>query len=147
MSLDGRFWDKVDLEGPVSEDPLASVTTPCWLWLGKVDRNGYGLVKIDGVMFTAHRAAWELERGPFPEGLESDHLCRVRNCVRPDHIEPVTRRENILRGDGSGARAVRTGKCFRGHEDWTHRPGGGRRCNECARERARAFHARRRAAV
>lgn len=71
----------------------------CWLWRGAVDPTGYGRFFLDGRMDYAHRAAYRLLVGPIPEGLDIDHLCRVRACVNPQHLEAVTRRENLLRGD------------------------------------------------
>lgn len=64
-------------------------------------------------MLSAHRVAYELTRGPIPAGMEIDHLCRVRSCVNPDHLEAVTRGENLRRGRGkTGAQT----HCKRGHE-------------------------------
>lgn len=71
----------------------------CWLWLGYVNtrRGGYGEVYVRGGMKLAHRAVYELLVGPIPKGLEIDHLCRTRCCVNPNHLEPVTRAENMRR--------------------------------------------------
>ena len=68
----------------------------CWLWTGAL-LDGYGIVKVGGGVRRAHRVVFEFERGPIPDGLELDHLCRVRRCVNPDHLEPVTKAENIRR--------------------------------------------------
>lgn len=67
--------------------------TPCWIWLGEVDRNGYGRIKRNGVRVPAH---WVIKGDP-PEGLEVDHLCKQRACVRPEHLEYVTHAENNRR--------------------------------------------------
>jgi len=67
--------------------------SPCWLWQGRVDRNGYGRIKRDGVEVPVH---WILKGDP-PEGMEVDHLCKQRACVNPDHLEFVTREENLRR--------------------------------------------------
>lgn len=67
--------------------------SPCWRWLGEVDRNGYGRVKDKGTRIPAH---WAIKGKP-PEGLEYDHLCEQRACVRPDHGEYVTHAENLRR--------------------------------------------------
>ena len=85
-------------------DRLASKISPepnsgCWLWTGCVDENGYGRVLLDGKNRRAHRVAYACFRAPIPHGLTLDHLCRVRCCVNPDHMEPVTLAENIRRGD------------------------------------------------
>ena len=70
----------------------------CILWGGHLSKWGYGRVTYKGRLVQAHRVAYELFKGPIPEGLQLDHLCRVRNCVNPDHLEPVTPSENTLRG-------------------------------------------------
>jgi len=86
--------------------------------------------------------------GPIPAGLQLDHLCRNRACVRPDHLEPVRSRENTLRGFGPSAINARKTVCAHGHpfdEANTGRSPNGRRfCRECGRIRARAYQARRR---
>lgn len=89
--LSVRFWTMVDKD--VDRDG-------CWTWTGKKGSKGYGLVHVDsasGRQQQAHRAAYELVVGPIPDGLELDHLCRVRVCVNPAHLEPVTRAENMRR--------------------------------------------------
>lgn len=89
----------------------------CWLWIGSYDRNGYGRFWADGGHTQAHIISYEEENGPVPEGLELDHKCRVRCCVNPQHLEPVTHAENILRGLAPGI----AGSWFR---DRTHCPQG-----------------------
>lgn len=90
----------------------------CWLWTG-TRKNGYGRLNavIDGQhqCLLAHRVVYESLVGPVPDGLTLDHRCRVRACVNPAHLEPVTMKENILRGESAGARnAVKT-HCPKGH--------------------------------
>ena len=127
----------------------------CWRWVGpRGTTHGltYGQAKYYGEdgkarSIGAHRLAWMLLRGPIPDGLQIDHLCRFTMCVNPDHLEPVTARENILRGVGTAAlNAVKT-HCIRGHEftaENTLNNGPGKRaCRECVNTNAR----RRRAAV
>lgn len=123
-------------------------TAGCWLWQGTLHRNGYGSLKVggrNGVRIYAHRLAYELFAGQIPEGLELDHLCRNRRCVNPAHLEPVTRSVNTLRGIGPlmlGAINGAKQACKNGHafdEENTYlRPGGGRTCRECQRERRSA---------
>lgn len=73
------------------------IDTGCWIWRGTPGANGYGRLSIGNRPTYAHRAAYELHVGPIPAGLTIDHLCRVRMCVNPDHLEPVTRAENTRR--------------------------------------------------
>jgi hypothetical protein len=117
-----RFWERVDKDGPDG----------CWLWTGTIADNGYGY--YGGT--TAHRWMYRQCVGEFPVELHVDHLCRVRHCVNPAHLEPVTVRENTLRGIGFCA--VNAGKthCPRGHEfteentKWWRTS---RRCRTCLR--------------
>lgn len=85
-----------------------TVTTDCWLWTGTMSRTGYGRVSIGGREIGAHRAVYEALVGPVPDGMQLDHLCRVTQCVNPDHLEPVTIGENIRRGHS--ARGVTGGR-------------------------------------
>lgn len=87
--------------------------TPCWIWLLSKTLGGYGQVAVGaGTMGLAHRIYYEAKYGPVPAGLELDHLCGVRECVNPEHLEPVTHAENTRRGRGAklsatDARAIR----------------------------------------
>ena len=72
--------------------------TGCHRWTGAHNSTGYGYVKVDGRQVSVHSVAYELFVGPIPEGLELDHLCRVRDCANPEHLEAVTRAENLRRG-------------------------------------------------
>lgn len=73
------------------------VTGFCWLWTAAKTTDGYGLTTLYGRAECAHRATWKLLMGEIPKGLQLDHLCEVRACVNPDHLEPVTKRENAKR--------------------------------------------------
>lgn len=77
----------------------------CLVWIGARIKTGYGQTRVGNRVHMAHRAYFELRVGPIPEGLELDHLCRNRGCVNPDHLEPVTHKENLLRGTGWPGRA------------------------------------------
>jgi hypothetical protein len=70
----------------------------CWLWQGKLQHNGYGRTRVDGRVMYAHRAFYEMDRGPIPPGLVLDHLCRNRACVNPDHLQAVSYSVNNRRG-------------------------------------------------
>ncbi len=127
LSLQDRFMAKVFPE------PMSG----CWLWDGASTYHGYGHFKYDGRTQTAHRVAWELFKGPIPEGREIDHLCRVRCCVNPDHLEPVTHLVNIRRGN-SGSHTRNKTHCPHGHpydEENTLRYNGQRICRICKKAR------------
>lgn len=71
--------------------------TECWLWTGCFGGNGYGAFAMEEKTYSAHHAAWLLYRGKIEPGLEVDHLCRQKACVNPNHLEPVTHKENMRR--------------------------------------------------
>lgn len=87
----------------------------CWLWTGALSTGGYGMIGTNKKVRYAHKLLFEEKFGPVPEGLELDHLCRVRGCVNPDHLEAVTRRENIMRGIGPSAMQAKQTHCKNGH--------------------------------
>ncbi len=76
--------------------------TPCWIWQRTINPKGYGMVSITDhgaqKSYRAHRFVYEMHNGPIPEGLTLDHLCRVRACVNPEHLDPVTQGDNVRRG-------------------------------------------------
>lgn len=124
--LGHRFFAKVE---------FPSLWGTCWLWRGAVKGNGYGHMakaRPDGTpgLEQVHRVAWELSMGPIPPGLVIDHLCRVKKCVNPQHLEPVTQAINLFR--------ARRTHCKRGHEftpenEYWAPKGKSRGCRECAR--------------
>lgn len=123
-----RFWSKVDRSG----GPDA-----CWLWLGAPNPSGYGGFHVPSLGGrAAHRVSYILNVGPIPAGLQLDHLCRVRHCVNPRHLEPVTLAENLRRGAES--RHAEDTHCPHGHEwtpeNTTYGTQGYRRCRTCRRE-------------
>lgn len=115
----------------------------CWLWMGAGNGNGYGQFWHQGRMRPAHRIAYEYCVGIVPSGLFIDHLCRVRCCVNPDHMEAVTNKENVLRGDGLTARHKRKTHCPYGHpydEKNTYCYSSGKReCRVCNMLRSRQY--------
>lgn len=128
-SPEERFWAMVDKAGPLWNG------TPCWIWRGGIESNGYGVVVRDGHRKQAHRFTYETLGGSIPAGLTLDHLCRNHPCVNPHHLQPVTHRVNILRGQGLAAQEARRIRCPQGHlydllntriED-----GGRRHCRAC----------------
>ena len=137
-SPEARFWPKVDKNGPLWNG------TPCWVWLGgknnKDGEKGYGVFSVSKSVI-AHRFAYELLVGPIPHDLTIDHLCRNRACVNPTHLEPVTMRINVLRGNGITSKFARKAHCPLGHpytilNTWFNSRGG-RYCRECHRIRRR----------
>ncbi len=87
----------------------------CWLWIGSIDRCGYGKIN-SGRETLAHRLAYTQWVGPIPKRKEIDHICRVRNCINPKHLKAVTHRQNVFRGDyKSNHRNGRKTHCMRGH--------------------------------
>lgn len=109
----------------------------CWNW-DKPIQCGYGRAQLNGTKTLAHRVVYQLIKGDIPEGLDLDHLCRNRACVNPDHLEPVTRSENLRRGFIS--RGCKNGHPFN-EDDFSvvHRSNGSNewRCKVCHRERNR----------
>jgi hypothetical protein len=116
-------------------------TDTCWLWTGRRDIGGYGRLWVGDRDVPAHRWSYERFVGPIPEGLQVDHLCRVRECVNPAHLEPVTQAENIRRGVGASTRNATKTHCPRGHaytpENTMRRKSGQRRCRICVRAQNR----------
>lgn len=122
--IEERFWNQV------------KKTATCWLWLGYTNERGYGYFRKNrDKRVRVHRFAYELIKGKIPKGLTIDHLCRVRHCVNPNHLEAVTFLENI----GRGKEATKT-HCHRGHKftkENTRMSHGSRVCKMCHRLRTR----------
>lgn len=119
----------------------------CWIWIGARMRNGYGHIGLNRGHAAAHRVAYEVLRGPIPDGLVLDHLCRTRACINPAHVEPVTQRVNLQRGnshraaaEGRQRRRLATTHCRKGHplsgDNLYIYPGrNGRECRRCHADR------------
>lgn len=136
-SLEDRLWTKVNK------------TAECWEWTAGRNTDGYGSFRINGAMAGAHRVIYELLNGEIPEGLELDHLCRNKICVNPYHLEPVTHKENVLRGDGLAARESRQMYCIHGHSlsgaNLYIAPGGIKRsCRKCTKQTHKRYVERKR---
>lgn len=137
-----RFWAKVDKNGPVPAH--RPELRNCWIWTAAIRKqDGYGVIgSRTNRAAIAHRLSYEWAKGPIPSGLQIDHLCRVRACVNPEHLEAVTVRENVLRGEGVTAVLSRKTECLKGHPltpDNLSKWGTGRQCLTCVRERGRAY--------
>lgn len=119
---------------------LAEPTCGCWLWSGSVNSKGYALLGIERKAKLAHRLSYEHFIGIIPKGMQIDHLCRVRCCVNPHHLEPVPARVNILRGIGPTRQNADKTHCIRGHAlagDNLFIKDGKRQCRECTAENQR----------
>lgn len=135
-----RFMAKVDRQ-----------PTGCWLWTAVTDKDGYGLfTPSHHVQVRAHRWSYEHLVGPIPDGMQVDHLCRVHGCVNPAHLEPVTHRENQVRGSTFTATNLAKTHCPAGHPYDAGNTiivrGSARLCRTCHRRFARESMAKKRAA-
>lgn len=150
MNVEERFWSKVNKNGTIPDwNPSLG---PCWIWVaGRFQGTGYGKFFVSherGQTRLAHRISYAWENGSIAEGLVIDHLCHVRECVRPSHLEATTDRINILRGEGPSARQALQTHCLNGHEFtpeniiWKSR--GRRSCRTCNNIQQNARYAKRR---
>lgn len=115
----------------------------CHLFTGTTNPNGYGLINAEPRRnVPAHRAAYEIAVGPIPKGLDIDHLCGVRHCVHPAHLEAVTHQEHTLRSLGPTAINATKGSCPAGHPYDRTNSRGARACRQCLRSAARAARRR-----
>lgn len=127
-----RFWARVDKAGP----------NGCWIWTGSRFSTGYGVFHVNRKSTGAHRVAYSLAVGPIPEGAQLDHLCRVRHCVNPAHLDVVDARENLRRS----RLTLATQNASKTHCKWGHpfdaenthlNSVGARVCRKCYRRRWR----------
>lgn len=129
--------------------------TLCWNWIGYISKNGYGKIAYNQSTYTgfeAHRLSYILFKGKLNSTLQLDHLCRNRSCVNPDHLEEVTKKENIMRGIGIGVRNKAKTHCPQGHEYTPENTrispaNGGRCCNKCQRLHDQYKHVQKNAKV
>ena len=135
----GPFWSKVE-----------KIDGGCWNWVAGKNTYGYGQTTFGGKKALAHRRAYMELVGPIPRGLTLDHLCRNRGCVNPEHLEPVTQKENTLRGMSVAALNAAKTQCPSGHpyegenvKVYRNKNGqAARYCVECSRIKARAYEKR-----
>lgn len=147
----GNFFIPDDIDGvPVTPEYFALILarfermhipepmSGCLIWTGCWTSSRYGILYINKIARVAHRAAWCMFNGPIPAGLDLDHKCRTRPCVNVTHLEPVTHRVNILRGEGPCAVNARKTICGKGHpldesNTYVYSKTGGRYCKQCQR--------------
>lgn len=115
----------------------------CWFWTGYVNHQNYGRFYNGKKSVLAHRWAYEHFVGSIPDSRELDHLCRIPCCVNPDHLDPVSHRQNILRGNGACARNAKKTHCPKGHPYsgsnlYLSRTRRERICRRCLKDRNRA---------
>ncbi|MBS7810504.1 HNH endonuclease signature motif containing protein [Roseococcus pinisoli] len=94
-----RLPENLRLNLRIGADAPAGLVGPCWHWIGRLNRNGYGRAWHKGREPVAHRAVYEELVGPIAPGLVLDHRCRTRCCCNPAHLEAVTARTNTHRGE------------------------------------------------
>lgn len=136
-SVTQRFFSVLNRRGPVPEH--RPDLGPCWLREASLDNHGYAVFNFTSEngkrKSKAHQFGYELVWGPIPDGYEPDHLCRVKACCRPSHLESVTHRENMLRGNTIAAKFAAKTHCPQGHpydEANTYRTSKGyRQCIAC----------------
>ena len=119
-------------------------TDSCWLWTGGTNNYGYGLFWHNKKMRLAHRVAYETINGFIPEGMQIDHLCRVRQCVNPSHLEVVTSKVNTSSGKGLASINAKKTHCPQGHsysgDNLFLDNRGFRNCRECHRIKSRLHY-------
>ena len=135
-------FDKFDLERFIAKIDFSE---NCWTWTNKLD-NGYGRFWLNNKLELSHRFAWLIWAGQIPAGKQLDHLCRNRSCVNPAHLEPVTIKENVLRGIGITAQNARKTHCSKGHPlsgyNAVIRKTGTKSCRICAVRRTQEYRGR-----
>jgi len=107
----------------IIQAPFGYKDTSCWVWIKSKDSSGYGTIGINKKTWSVHRVAYELWKGPIPEGLEIDHLCQTKACCNPAHLEAVSHAENVRRMEKTkplknkiGWRNKEKTHCPQGHE-------------------------------
>lgn len=133
-----RFWEKVPERSPWPDE--------CWQWRGGGAGEGYGMFRIStGKTERAHRVAWRLTGSEIPEGMELDHACRNRGCVRPEHLTLVEKHYNARQGVRAYAeRKSAQTHCRNGHKyvegSYAVTPDGWRACRACSSANTRRHY-------
>lgn len=156
-----RGWCGMHYQRWVNGDPSLtppSPTTPtdrfwnltreahgCIIWVGHTTKRGYGRFYTGGAVYSAHRWVWEQKNGPVPDGMQLDHFfCDTPRCVNPEHVRPVSPRENTLRSNSRAAINRSKTHCNYGHElardNLYINKSGGRVCRECQRRLNREYY-------
>lgn len=138
----GRFLSKVGICFDDKEK--------CWEWLASLDKDGYGQFRHGKRMVKAHRMSYELFVGAIPMGMEIDHLCQNKKCVKPSHLQAVDHRTNMARSRSFSGVNSRKTHCVNGHEfseDNTYLWNGWRSCKQCGKNRDKQRNTRRKHAL
>ena len=131
--------DPEKIKAQIQRHIIIDEVNGCWLWQGDSVKGGYGRTVVDGRKWLAHRAAFTAYKGPIPEGLTLDHLCKRPPCCNPEHLEPVTMKENTMRGRSFSRINAEKTTCKNGHplagDNLYLYPDGRRECRICIRNR------------
>ena len=141
----GRHPRPGDLKTRLEAKSIPEPNSGCWIWIGALRKGDYGQIVIDGKKKLAHRISYEIHKGPIPEGMELDHICRMHQCINPDHLEAVSHRVNVLRGAAPSAVHAAKTHCSKGHEFSASITINGkvrRHCKICKRITQRAWESR-----
>ncbi len=137
--------DADKIKARIQKHIVVDEQTGCWIWQGDKVKGGYGRTCVDGRKWLSHRASYAAHKGPIPDGLTIDHLCKREPCCNPDHLEPVTMKENTMRGNSFSRINAEKTHCALGHPfegDNLYRYKDGRReCRTCMIVRQRAYYA------
>ena len=131
----------LDVLQRIEPDPV----TGCHIWSGRKNWKGYGHTNLEGRSLQVHRAVWEHYKGPVPEGLHLDHICRNTSCCNIDHLRAVTPQVNVLAGEGPAARYARRENCDKCGGPFSQYPNGVRYCKPCRSAKVMEYQKWRRA--
>ena len=129
-------------EGIVWERLMANcheTDSGCWEWTASCNSHGYGQIMIAKTSMGAHRASYTVAKGPIPEGMQIDHLCRNRKCINPEHLEAVTQQENMRRASEAQTACRRAGHPYT-PENTIITSSGHRKCRTCYNQHNRRYY-------